>query len=202
MSNAHRRAALRLRALAAAALFALIPAVAVPHPGHPGHEALGLGAGLLHPLTGADHILAMVAVGLWAGLRGGRAVWAWPAAFMAAMAMGFGLGSDQPFAWSAEPMVLASVVVLGALTAAQARLPLAWGAALIAACGAAHGYVHGIEAPGAGATYPLGVILATSGLHLAGLAAGLALTKFGRPEIVRLFGAGAAAGGLVLAVAA
>jgi urease accessory protein len=146
-------------------------------------------------------MLAMVAVGLWAALRGGRAVWAWPAAFVGAMAVGFAFGRTEALAWSVEPMILASVIVLGALTAAQARVPLIWGAALIATFGAAHGYAHGVEAPGASAAYPLGFALATLGLHAAGLDAGLALQRFGRPEFVRLLGAGAAAGGLILAAA-
>ena len=68
--------------------------------------------------------------------------------------------------------------------------------------GAAHGYAHGAEAPGATAAYPLGFALATASLHLAGLAAGLALRRFGKPELIRLLGAGAVAGGLILAVTA
>ncbi|HEY3695776.1 HupE/UreJ family protein [Phenylobacterium sp.] len=185
-----------------ATLFVLAPATAFAHPDHPGHEALGLDAGFLHPFTGSDHILAMVAVGLWAALRGGPALWAWPAAFVSAMAVGFAFGQAEALAFSVEPAMLASVIVLGALTAAQAQVPLVWGAILIGAFGAAHGYAHGTEAPGAGVGYPAGFALATASLHLAGLAAGLALRRFGKPEVIRLLGAGAAAGGLILAVAA
>ena len=193
------------RVLALAGLFALAlalaPAAAFAHPAHPGHEALGLDAGFLHPFTGADHIAAMVAVGLWAALRGGRALWAWPAAFVSAMVVGFAFGQAEALAVSIEPVILASVIVLGALTAAQAQVPLAWGVLLIGAFGAAHGYAHGTEAPGAGAAYPLGFVLATAVLHLAGLGTGLALGRFGKPELIRLLGVGAAAGGLILAVA-
>jgi urease accessory protein len=189
------------KVLALAALAALAPAAAFAHPGHPGHEGLGLAGGFAHPFSGADHMLAMVAVGLWAALRGGRAVWAWPAAFVCAMVLGFAFGQADALAWSVEPAVLASVIVLGALTAAQARAPLGWGVVLIGAFGAAHD-AHGAEAPGASAAYPLGFALATASLHLAGLGAGLALQRFGRPGAIRLLGAGAAAGGLILAVAA
>jgi urease accessory protein len=186
-----------LRALVAGLAAALIPAAALAHPGH---GALNLAAGFAHPFGGADHMLAMIAVGLWAALRGERAPLAWPAAFVAAMAGGFALGQIAPAAVSIEPAILASVIILGVLTAAQARLPLAAGAALIGAFGAAHGYAHGIEAPGAEAGFPLGFALATALLHLAGLVSGFLLQRFGRPGLVRLLGAGAAAGGLLLAV--
>lgn len=186
------------RALAAGFAAWLIPAAAMAHPGH---GAMGLTSGFAHPFGGADHMLAMVAVGLWAALRGERAPPVWPAAFVAAMVAGFALGQFEPSAVSVEPAILASVIILGALTATQAGLPLIVGAALIGAFGAAHGYAHGIEAPGADAAFPLGFGLATAILHFAGLAAGFLLQRFGRPELVRLLGAGAAAGGLVLAVA-
>jgi urease accessory protein len=146
-------------------------------------------------------MLAMIAVGLWAALRGERAPLAWPAAFVASMAAGFILGRMEPQAIAIEPAILTSVIIFGALTSAQARLPLLAGAAMIGAFGAAHGYAHGIEAPGAGAGFPLGFALSTLVLHLAGLAAGGLLQRFGRLELVRLLGAGAAAGGVVLAVA-
>ncbi|RZK94945.1 MAG: urease accessory protein, partial [Methylobacterium sp.] len=79
----------RLAALALPALV-LLPQAALAHPGH--GEAAGLVHGFLHPVSGADHVLAMVAVGLLAALRGGRALWALPAAFLALMAAGAGLG--------------------------------------------------------------------------------------------------------------
>jgi urease accessory protein len=186
-----------LRALAAGLAAAVIPAAALAHPGH---GALSLAAGFAHPFGGVDHMLAMIAVGLWAALRGERAPLAWPAAFVAAMAAGFALGQIAPGAISIEPAILASVIILGVLTAAQARLPLLAGAALIGVLGAAHGYAHGIEAPGADERFPLGFALATALLHLAGLAAGFLLQRFGRPGLVRLLGAGAAAGGLLLAI--
>ena len=192
---------MRRRSLAAALLF-LTPTLALAHPGHPGHEALGLRAGLLHPFTGADHMLAMVAVGLWAALRGGKAVWAWPVAFVAALLAGFALGKTGFALPLAEPMVLASIIVLGALVAANAKAPTGVGVVLIALFGAAHGYAHGAESPGSTASFPLGMALATLALHAAGLAAGLGLQRLRQPALVRLLGLGAAAGGVILAVAA
>ena len=187
----------RSLALAAVAVLVAGPALA-----HPGHVADTLAAGLMHPLTGVDHILAMAAVGLMAAQRGGKALWLWPAAFVAAMLAGYGLGAAQPGAPMFEPGVLASVMVLGALVAAQAQVPLAAGAGLIGAFGLCHGYVHGAESPaGAGLAFPIGFALATAGLHGAGIAAGLSARRIGRDQLVRLAGGGVTVAGLVLALA-
>jgi urease accessory protein len=187
-----------LRRFVPAAAVLLAPAVALAHPGHPGHSHLGFVAGLAHPFTGADHLLAMVAVGLWAALRGGRAIWAWPAAFVVALLAGYGLGQTSPDLPLVQPMILASVIVLGALTAANARVPEATGVVLIGLFGLAHGFAHGAESPGAVATYPLGMALATAGLHSLGLGLALILRRY--PVLVRWLGAGAAIGGLILVV--
>jgi urease accessory protein len=161
--------AARILALAALSIAAAGPALA-----HPGHGPHTLSAGLMHPLTGLDHLLAMLAVGVVAAQRGGRALWLWPAAFLGTMLGGYALGVALPGSPLFEPGVLASLIVLGALVAAQARVPLAFGASLIGACGLCHGYVHGAESPaGAGLMFPLGFALATAGLHAAGLALGL-----------------------------
>jgi len=82
----------------------LSPTVALAHPGH----GFGLDAGVMHPLTGADHLLAMVGVGLWAAQQQGRARWALPLAFLTAMAAGFGFAVPV-----VEPMVMTSVILLG-----------------------------------------------------------------------------------------
>ncbi len=163
---------------------------------HPGH-AVGLMEGLAHPLSGADHMLAMIAVGLWASLRGGKSLWLWPASFVVAMLAGFALGQANAGVPLVEPMILASVIALGALIAADARVPAALGVALIGAFGLAHGYAHGGEAPGAQLAFPLGFAVSTIGLHLAGLGAGLGVK---RPALVRVLGAGTALSGLALAV--
>lgn len=183
---------LRLPALILVAGLAATPVLA-----HPGHDAAGLAAGLEHPLTGVDHLLAMLAVGVLAAMRGGPSQWAWPAAFVSAMLGGIALGQLAPGA-TLEPMILASVIVLGALLAANARVPGGIGLLMMTAFGLAHGYAHGVEAPGGGFGFPIGVLLTTAGLHAVGLLAGLSLKT--RPTIARLLGAGAALGGVVLAV--
>ena len=188
-------------AFAAAASVLLTAGAALAHPGHAGHEALGVSAGLMHPLTGVDHMLAMVAVGLWAALRGGRALLTWPATFVAAMLVGFGLGGAFGAVSGIEPAVLATVIVLGALTAANARMPDGAGLALIALFGALHGYAHGADTGGGGLTFEAGMVATTAALHLAGIGLGLGLKRFGWPEMIRLLGLSAMAGGFALAVA-
>lgn len=164
---------------------------------HPGHEA-GLVAGMLHPLGGADHVLAMLAVGLWAAQSGGRAVWAAPAAFVGAMLLGGVLGAAGVAVPAVEPMILASVVVLGALVALALRLPLAAALPVVALFGAAHGWAHGAEAPAGGmAAYAAGFGAATLALHGAGLLAGFALRRLAG---LRLLGGVTAAAGLALVV--
>ena len=191
-----------MRKTSAALLAVTLALTAGPALAHPGHEAGRFAAGLAHPLGGLDHMLAMIAVGLWASLRGGRAMWAWPAAFVAAMLAGYGAGLAAPGVPLVEPAILASVIVLGGLIATDARIPFAAGLALIGLFGGAHGYAHGSEAPAAGAlaAFPLGFALATAALHGLGLAAGAGLRTLRRPALVRLLGAGTALGGLALAV--
>jgi urease accessory protein len=119
----------RLAAAAAAVILGAGPAFAHLDPGAHGSFM----AGVSHPLLGWDHVLAMVAVGLWAAMIGGRAVLAVPLAFVGAMALGFALalaGAPLPIV---EPVVLASVVALGLLVAAAVRLPVAPGAGVGAA---------------------------------------------------------------------
>lgn len=180
-----------LAAALAAALVAL-PSLALAHPGH-GDEAHFL-SGLTHPLLGVDHLLAMVAVGLWAALAGGRAMLVLPLAFLAAMLAGGLAGAGAQELPVMEPMILASVIVLGAAVALALSLPLWVSAALVAVFGAAHGFAHGVEGPG-GAEYAAGFLIATAALH--GL--GLALGRFG-PMALRLAGGVVALGGVALAL--
>jgi urease accessory protein len=111
-------------------LIFLLPSLAQAHPGTPGHTH-GFTNGFLHPLTGLDHICAMLAVGLWAAQRGGRALWLVPATFVSLMIVGgiLGLGgANIPFV---EQGIAASVLVLGILTAAAACLPLSVSVAIV-----------------------------------------------------------------------
>ncbi len=188
---------MRLTPLLAAAL--LIPGAAFAHTGIGAHGGSPFAAGFLHPLLGADHVLTMIAVGLFAAMTGGRARWAYPCAFVAAM-VGGGLagfeGADLPVI---EPTILASVVVLGAAIAFAIRPPLPLACGVIALFGAAHGYAHGIEAAGLGGLpYALGFVLATSILHGVGLGLGFGAGSLGRPALARGLGALTCLGGVLL----
>jgi urease accessory protein len=194
---------IRRSALAVAALLAATPAFAHLDPVEHGSFA----AGLSHPLTGPDHILAMVAVGLWAAIAGGEALWRVPAAFVAAMAAGFAAavsGMQLPFV---EPAILASVVAIGLLAALAAPIPGNAAAGVVGFFAFFHGHAHGGEMGSAElAPYAAGFILATALLHLAGivLAAGSSRVLDGGKgrALARGAGALAALGGLALAAGA
>ncbi|MBX3603975.1 MAG: HupE/UreJ family protein [Piscinibacter sp.] len=184
-----------LRAAGAATLLLAAGAAAA----HPGHGAVGLAEGLVHPL-GIDHLLAMVAVGLWsaAALPPGRQALG-PLAFIAAMSVGAVLafaGLSLPFV---EAGVAASVLACGALLAFNRRVPAGAGLALIALAATLHGFAHGAELPaGAGAAgYALGFLAGTATLHAGGLAAGLALRARG-PRLWQALGALFGIAGLML----
>jgi urease accessory protein len=185
--------------LTAFGLALLAPAAAFAHTGH---GMTSFWAGLLHPLSGADHVLAMVAVGLWASMAGGRSAWAAPTAFVGAMLLGGALTVAGAVVPGVEPMILASVIVLGAMVGLAVPLPAAVALPVIAVFGLMHGAAHGMEGPSSGlAFYAAGFALATSGLHLAGLAAGAALTGSGAHAALRSLGAGTAMLGVSLAMA-
>jgi urease accessory protein len=133
------------------------------------------GNGWMHPLTGVDHMLAMVAVGLWSAQLGGRALFVVPLAFVAAMAVGSVAGVQQWQMPAVESIVAMSVLVLGGAIALASRAawPVACAAALL--FGLAHGYVHGAEMPLSADKlgYAAGFLLTTAGLHVAGAVAGL-----------------------------
>lgn len=158
-------------------------------------------AGFSHPLFGLDHILVMVAVGLWAAQIGGRAMWAVPAAFVAMMALGFGLavaGVSLPFV---EPVILASVVTLGLLVAMAVRLDPAVSAAIVAVFALFHGHAHGGELGVAGALpFATGFVIATALLHVGGIALGLGIARIaGGRTLTRILGAATALAGVALA---
>lgn len=190
----------------AGALALIVAAGAAPAFAHLSPDEHGsLIAGLTHPLFGLDHILAMVAVGLWATMLGGRAVWIVPAAFVGTMIVGFCLamaGVGLPFV---EPVILASVVVLGLVIAASVELPATAGAVLVGAFALFHGHAHGAELGTATAmSYLAGFAVATTLLHGAGIAIGLALGKWvgigatsGR-RVARLLGGATALAGIGL----
>lgn len=183
----------RLACLLGPAL-ALIAAPAWAHPGH--GEGSGFAAGLWHPLTGVDHLAAMVLVGLWAGLLTRRALFVLPAAFLGAMLAGFASGALLT-ANGAEVVIIVSVLVLGAAAALRLRAPLPLAAITVALFGFAHGQAHGLESPQDAVLvwFAAGFALSTGVLHGSGcwLAA-----KLPSPAI-RVVGAAGTALGLVLA---
>ncbi len=181
------------RFLTLAALLAPLPAFA--HGA--GDHVHGVVAGLMHPVGGMDHVLAMVAVGLWAGLMGGRALLALPALFLGGMAVGGVLGMEGIGLPLVEGGILASVIILGALVASSARLSLGLALPVVAAFGALHGNSHGLElAEGNGALgYAAGFLVATAALHGAGVLGALRLAA----TPVRIAG-GAMAAAMVLAI--
>ncbi|KGE01134.1 HupE/UreJ family protein [Rhizobium sp. YS-1r] len=160
-------------------------------------------AGVSHPLFGMDHILVMVAVGLWAAQiaredQNNKALWAVPAAFVGTMAVGFGLalaGVALPFV---EPAILASVIALGLLVAMAVHLPTVVGAVIVGLFALFHGHAHGGELGSAGALqFGLGFVLATALLHVAGIALGLGISRFA-PNLTRMLGGLTALAGLSL----
>jgi urease accessory protein len=165
-----------------------------------GAHGAGLAQGFAHPLLGLDHLLAMVAVGAWAGQLGGRAVWSVPAAFMAMMAAGAGLAFAGVSFPAVELGIVGSLLVLGTLIAAAVRLPMAFGGALVGFFALFHGHAHGSEIPEAasGALYVLGFVAATALLHGIGVAACLYLQGSTRQWVVRAGGAGVATAGLLM----
>jgi len=186
-------------ALAAALALTASPAFAHLNPAEHGSFA----AGFTHPLSGADHILAMVAVGLWAAMLGGRALYAVPAAFVGVMLVGFAAalaGMPLPFV---EPVILASVVVLGLAVALALPVSPVIGAAIAGFFAFFHGHAHGGEIGGAAFfSYAAGFALATALLHAAGIGLGLGagrlMTGAGGRLALRVAGGATALGGLML----
>jgi urease accessory protein len=180
----------------------VLAASVVPAQAHVGMgPASSLSAGFGHPLAGLDHVAVMIAVGLWAAQKGGRAIWAWPAAFVGLMLAGSVLGmAHVPLAF-VGPAILASVVALGLLVALAIELPVAAGATVVGLFALFHGHAHGTEtgAGGAGLEYMAGFALATALLHALGIAAGLRLgARFA--ALVRAAGAACATLGAGLAL--
>jgi urease accessory protein len=159
----------------AAATIAATPAFAHFDPVAHGSFA----AGFTHPFFGLDHILAMVGVGLWASLLGGRSTWAVPAAFVATMIAGFGIAMLHAGLPSVEPVIAASVVVLGLLALVALQAPTFIAMAMVGVFALFHGYAHGSELGAAGALpFMAGFAVATAVLHAIGIGIGLGVGRF------------------------
>jgi len=190
----------RLAALATLPVLALISQNALAHIGD--HAGAGFVSGLAHPFGGLDHLLAMVAVGLWAVQQGGRAILAVPAAFVSAMALGFALGFIAIPLPGVEAGIALSVLALGLAVALSVKPPLWLAVSATAAFALFHGHAHGAEMPeGASmALYGAGMLAGTALLHGLGLSGAMLLAR-GRAQIVtRLAGGLAALAGLALLV--
>jgi len=177
---------------------AFLAAFAAPAMAHTGLELGGIGAGLLHPLLGLDHLAVMLAVGAWAGVTCGRLAWLPQIAFPLFMAAGAVLAYwGLPLAGT-ETGIAGSVLVVGLLLLGLVRLPAAAAGLLVALFAVLHGSAHGAEMPEAARpwAYGLGFIAATAVLHLGGFALAKALERFhatallrGTGAVVGLFGA-------------
>jgi urease accessory protein len=139
----------------------------------------GFTSGFGHPMTGVDHILAMVAVGMFAAHLGGRAMWLVPMSFVAMMAVGGALGITGVDLPLVELGIAMSVIVLGALVALQTSMPTSIAMGLVGFFALFHGHAHGAEMleDVGGLTYAAGFMLATALLHIAGLGIGLGLSR-------------------------
>jgi urease accessory protein len=167
-------------------------------------QTTGFARGFMHPLSGLDHVLAMVAVGLWAGQRSGRARWLIPVTFVTIMALGGiagTMGIAVPFV---EQGIALSVLVLGVLVAAAVRWPLPVSMLVVGVFALFHGHSHGAEmaASVSGLEYGSGFVLATALLHAIGVGAGTLVRGFDRDILARLLGGAIAASGVYLLLAA
>lgn len=192
MSSKHRSLRLSLAALAA-----LSPTLAFAHIGV--GSTHGFVHGFSHPIGGIDHILAMVAVGIFAANLGGRALWAVPLTFMGFMLAGGALGMfgvSLPFV---EVGIALSIVVLGIAVAVKWDWPVTAAMAMVGLFAVFHGHAHGTEMPmdASGAAYAAGFVAATGLLHLVGIGLGLAVGKTSQLTSERLV----QAGGVAVAIA-
>jgi urease accessory protein len=161
-------------------------------------EAAGFLSGLAHPVSGLDHVIAMVAVGLWGASLGLPALWLLPVAFPVVMAFGGFLGLIGVPLPATELGIALSGVVLGAAVLTGARPPLWAALAVVAVFALFHGHAHGTELPPGqdGLLYSLGFVIATGSLHALGIGIGvLHRWNWGR-RLVRLAGGGVLGGGL------
>ncbi len=154
----------------------------------------GFSSGFFHPLFGADHVVAMVAVGILGAFMGNRALWLLPVVFPIAMVFGGVLGFGGVDIPAVEPGIALSAVVIGGMVALAVRLPLLATVCIVGLFAIFHGHAHGTELPGSANPflYSLGFVLATILLHLSGIAFGL-VARISAGRVVVRTGGGAIA---------
>ncbi|MDH2916474.1 MAG: HupE/UreJ family protein [Gallionella sp.] len=171
-----------------AACAILFPSLAFAHVGVGEHQGFLLG--LSHPFSGFDHLVAMIAIGLWAAQLGGSARWAVPLSFVSVMACS-GLWSMYAFPLPfAESGITLSLLTLGLLIAATVRLPMITSILIAAIFAIFHGSTHGAELPPNiyALTYASGFVTATALLHLSGIGIASLLNNYDRPQWLRFTG--------------
>lgn len=175
----------------------LLPMLAWAHPGHDVQS--GFAAGAMHPLSGLDHLAAMLAVGAWAAQLKGQLRLVLPASFVVLMLVGALLGASGIHIGAVEQGIAASVCVLGLLLTGTVQLPIT-ASLLISGFALFHGYAHGVEAPQQAnfVAYLGGFALTTIVLHVTGYAACRALVRHQQHATMRWIGAAMAVGGLAL----
>ena len=175
--------------------FLFCPATAFAHV--QGTEALGFFSGLAHPVSGLDHVLAMIAVGLWGAQLGAPAIWVLPVVFPLVMAMGGMLGLIGVPIPGIEYGIAASAILLGAAVTFEVRPPIVMAALLVGAFAIFHGHAHGTELPpGQSALlYSMGFVIATGCLHGLGIGVGIVHQWTWGQKLLRAAGAVVAIGG-------
>jgi urease accessory protein len=178
----------------------LAPATVLAH--NPGGMAGGFASGFMHPLTGVDHILAMVAVGIWGAQLGAPAIWALPIAFPLVMSVGGAMGVRGVPLPGVELGIAASALMLGLMIFLEARPSLVVAALLVGFFAIFHGYAHGEELPHAAnpLAYGVGFVLATGLLHVSGISLGLIHRWTSGARVLRVAGGGISLAGLFLLV--
>lgn len=164
-------------------------------------ETSGFIHGFSHPIGGADHLLAMFAVGLFAASVGGKSLYVIPLSFVGMMAIGGFLGINAVEVSFVEEAILASVVAIGALAAFGMRLPLVVASLIVGIFAIFHGVAHGAEMPisSNGFAYALGFIIATGLIHIAGIVFSVFVSKTLNSKITKATGLAISAAGLALA---
>lgn len=186
------------RALRSALGLAIFLVASTAHAHSEGGIAGGFLSGFFHPINGIDHVIAMVAVGLWGAFLGSPALWVLPVVFPLVMTIGGALGVMGVPLPAVETGIAVSAIALGGVVAGAVRPPLWVAAVLVGVFAIFHGHAHGTELPNAAdpIAYSLGFVTATGLLHLAGIGLGLLTRWPAGVKAVRAMGAGIAVGGL------